>query len=88
MTQTSPEAGAVYDALGQLREMLEGDGYALSVDAVVEGTAHVTVSATDAACADCLAPKSVVADIMLNALAGVPEVRRVELAYPPDSAAH
>jgi hypothetical protein len=84
MTDVAGETRAVHDALGQLRQMLEADGYALSVDDLTDGTAHVTVSATEAACADCLAPKSVVADIMLNALSTVPGVRRVDLTYPSD----
>lgn len=78
----------VAGALGSVSEMLQADGYALSVDDVVGDTAHVSVSATPDACADCLAPRAVVAQIMLNDLASVPGVTKVELTYPEGSAAH
>lgn len=88
MTTSAPSIEAVTTALSDIREMFEADGYALTVDGLVGSTVNVTVLATDAACADCLAPRSVVAQIMLNDLAAVGGVDRVELTYPEESAAH
>lgn len=88
MTKAHASVDDVLDALGAVRAMLEADGYALTVDDLVDETAHITVRATEAACADCLAPRAVVAEIMLNDLSPVAGVSRVELTYPAGSAAH
>lgn len=79
MTTTS-----IDDALADVRAMLESDGYTLSVERIDEGTAYLTVGATESACEECLAPKVVISEVILNAINHVPGIDSVALTYPTD----
>lgn len=67
------------EGLAGIRTSLEADGYA--IDVVEEGErVGVVISATPAACADCLVPQTVMVAILGQALK-VPAAS-IELTYP------
>jgi hypothetical protein len=67
--------------LQALRSTLEADGYRLEVhEPDAGGRVDVRISATPAACADCLVPKPLLRAMLQPAL-GVPE-ESIELRYP------
>jgi hypothetical protein len=59
--------------------MLQADGYALLVEPADGGIA-VTIEATGDACSECLAPETVVREIIQEKLG--PSVRLTKLLYP------
>ena len=69
-------------ALRELRSSLEADGYRMEVREGDGGRVGVRISATPAACADCLVPKPVLRSILRQAL-GVAE-DSIELSYPSE----
>jgi Fe-S cluster biogenesis protein NfuA len=74
-------------ALEKMRTMLAADGYALDVR-VSDGRLDLSVRATDGACEDCLVPKPVLRDIVVQMLGreGVStEASDVVLTYPADA---
>lgn len=73
-------------AIEDLRSMFAGDGYELVASVIDPDTVDLQVVAGDGACAECLAPKSVMTEIARARLAGTNvSVRR--LLYPDESAA-
>jgi hypothetical protein len=74
------EVTSVDDALKSFREMMAADGYALTWSEAGEGKAVVKIAATESACEDCLAPLTVITNIMAKALAPTDyELDHVEL---------
>jgi hypothetical protein len=70
------------EALQELRSSLEADGYRLDVRREGGGRVGVRVSATPAACADCLVPKPVLRGILQQALGVAAE--SIDLSYPSE----
>jgi hypothetical protein len=64
----APRLAAIAQTLAPLRSMLQADGYELAVTGSDEQP-HLTLFATDGACAECLVPKSMVAAMAVSMLA-------------------
>jgi hypothetical protein len=74
----------VAGALAGLRQAFAADGYDLQVEDIADGVARIRIVAGPDACEDCLVPKTIMSGLMQTSLAGVPEVKQVELIYPTD----
>jgi hypothetical protein len=67
------------------------DGYILRVVDASESSLHLAIDATPDACADCLAPATVLAGIISQSLtvAGISVVAEdISIDYPPETDAH
>ena len=74
------------DALAGAKTMLESDGFEATWEVVdPAGGVHFTVLAGSADCQDCLVPKTVMAAIIGDALAGTPWTL-AEITLPSDAA--
>ena len=71
------------DRLQGITSALEADGFRLEIRAVGPDRVQAHIVATDAACADCLVPKPVMASIIAEAIGDV--AADVELIYPSDA---
>lgn len=71
-------------ALSGLRDMLNADGYDMSLSISAPGTLGLKVIAGPDACAECLVPKDLMAAIAMDALAGTIPVSLIEVRYPSD----
>ena len=78
---TSP--GAALDAaLGDVRQVLERDGFIADWDVDPSGGVRFRILAGSAACRECLVPEPVMAAIVSNALEGTPyTVVSIELPH-------
>jgi hypothetical protein len=79
------QESTVNEAMEELRVMLEADGYALRLD-TGERSLTVSVDATEAACAECLAPAKTIELIVLDRLsaAGIEtEGLALDIVMPP-----
>jgi hypothetical protein len=79
VTQKTPA-----EMLGPLAEALEADGYRLVVDSTGDRSLRLEVQATAEACADCLVPEQLFADIATRRLTEGGDGRgwSVEVVYP------
>jgi hypothetical protein len=75
---------AIETHLAGFREGLVADGYDLQVDDFSGGTARLRITAGPEACAECLVPKKLMVSMLEESLKELPEVRKVEVAYPDD----
>jgi hypothetical protein len=73
--------------IDQLRSMLEPDGYKLDWRLMGSDTIELQVIAGEAACAECLVPKTVFAEIANSLLEGE-GVRVGKVIYPEGEGAH
>jgi hypothetical protein len=74
------------ELLGPLADALEADGYRLVVDPTGDRSLRLEVQATAEACADCLVPRQLFADIAARRLAdGSGHAWAVEVVYPLDT---
>ena len=86
-TERAMDLAAIDTALRPLSAALEQDGYKVAVEVVGHGVA-VRVRAGHDACKECLVPKSVMAELMMQSLsdAGLPVSReQLTLSYPDEA---
>ena len=77
-------AETVREALEGLRQSFVADGYDLLVEGLDDDRVSLAVTAGPEACEECLVPKPVMQNIILETLKSVPDVRRVDLRYPDE----
>jgi hypothetical protein len=81
----SPEAAKLRAAFADIAEMLKSDGFTADWSVASEGCeVSFVVGAGDAACAECLVPKSVLGAMLSSALEGS-GYRLVDVRLPEDS---
>jgi hypothetical protein len=79
------------EELAPLRSMLAADGYALGVDLSADGrTVVLDITATADACAECLAPATVIASVARSCLADGSALagREIDVRLPVGGHAH
>ena len=79
-----PENATIASHLEGFREGLVADGYDLLVDGYADGTARLRITAGPDACAECLIPKKLMVSMLEDSLRELPEVHKVEVAYPEE----
>jgi hypothetical protein len=85
MTTTMELVERAQQALAPIAEALVLDGYSLDISAATETSLSVRVTATEAACAECLVPKDLMTSMMRSTLdKGGLAGTLIELTYPLD----
>ena len=82
-----PLESALEGPLGQLRSMLEADGYGVEWRPTGPASIELEIVAGADACEECLVPKAVMLGIAGNLLAPA-GVTASEIVYPAEGAAH
>lgn len=78
------QTNTIAQHLEGFREGLVADGYDLLVDGYADGTARLRITAGPDACAECLIPKKLMVSMLEDSLRELPEVHKVEVAYPEE----
>ncbi len=76
------------DALGDLREGMLVDGYALEIRSLDAEVLGIEIAARENACADCLVPKPLMQTMIEAAIPADIAIRRIDLVYPSAAAGH
>ena len=81
-----PDAVAPVDLLRPLSDALEADGYRLVIDVIGPHAIRLEVEAGHDACADCLVPRQIFADIAAKRLAlDDGQTWTIDVHYPHDA---
>jgi Fe-S cluster biogenesis protein NfuA len=79
------EAERLRHVVEELSVSLEADGGALELLGAGDGTAHVRLVLTEAACLDCIVPAAVLEKILLASMARVASITDVTLDDPRET---
>jgi hypothetical protein len=73
------------EAIKEVRDTLQADKADLLVDSVAGDAANVSIVISDEACADCILPKDLLAEMLLMVTQEhCPEIRNIEVYDPRD----
>lgn len=84
MMEDNADRAAIAEAITNVRQSLQADGYDMALSGVAPGSLLFTLSAGPDACAECLVPASIMSLYVRKALEGLPAWRdaEIELRYP------